>query len=59
MPVPKRRTSRSMRNSRRGHIKIKVPFCIRCAQCSESVLPHRVCSACGYYKGVQVTKAAE
>jgi len=25
-----------------------------CAQCGARVLPHRVCPACGFYKGRQV-----
>jgi len=27
---------------------------IRCAKCSEPVLPHRACSACGHYKDREV-----
>ncbi|HOK78627.1 MAG TPA: 50S ribosomal protein L32, partial [Verrucomicrobiota bacterium] len=26
----------------------------RCPQCAEPYIPHRVCPACGYYKGRQV-----
>ena len=29
---------------------------ILCAKCKEPVLPHRACSACGYYKGREVLK---
>jgi len=50
MAVPKRRTSRSKQGHRRSHhhaTAIQIQFC---KQCNEVVLPHRVCSNCGYYQ---------
>ncbi len=26
----------------------------RCAMCGAAIMPHRVCAACGHYKGRQV-----
>jgi large subunit ribosomal protein L32 len=60
--VPKRRTSRSKRNIRRAnHDKVTAPQLIACANCGEPVTPHRVCAACGHYKGreVKAKKAAK
>ena len=57
MAVPKRRTTRSKRDMRRAnHDKVVAPNIIPCANCSEPSVPHRVCAACGYYKGKQQTK---
>jgi len=51
MAVPKRRTSNAKQGTRRSHQHI-VPVQIQfCANCSEPVLPHRVCPQCGYYQG--------
>ena len=52
MAVPKRRTSQSKRDMRRAqHDKVVPPNLATCPKCGEPVLPHRVCAACGYYKG--------
>ena len=54
MAVPKRKTSRSKRDSRRGHIKLKVPALSQCSNCGTTTQPHRICPECGYYKGTEV-----
>ena len=55
MATPKRRTSRSKRNMRRAnHDKVTAPNLVPCPNCGEPVVPHRVCGACGQYKGRQV-----
>lgn len=51
MAVPKRRTSHSRQGHRRSHhhvTPVQIQYCVRC---NEPVLPHRVCSQCGYYQG--------
>lgn len=59
MAVPKRRTTRSKRNMRRAnHDKVVAPNLIPCPNCSEVMVSHRVCPACGYYKGRAITKKA-
>ena len=59
MGVPKKRTSKMRRDRRRAaNNKIKTPVQVnKCAKCSEPVLPHRACSACGHYKGREVIAA--
>jgi large subunit ribosomal protein L32 len=60
MAVPKRRTSRAKRDSRRAnHDRIEAPTVVRCPQCSEPTRPHRVCPSCGHYKGREVVKVEE
>jgi large subunit ribosomal protein L32 len=55
MAVPKRKTSKAKRDSRRAaNAKLTIPNTVECPQCHEPKLPHRVCAACGYYKGSEV-----
>jgi large subunit ribosomal protein L32 len=56
MAVPKRRTSSSKRDMRRAnHDKVTPVQYITCSNCGEVSLPHRVCGACGWYKGKLAT----
>ena len=55
MAVPKRRKSQSKRDMRRAnHDKVTPPNLAACPKCGEATPPHRVCPACGYYKGRRV-----
>lgn len=54
MPVPKRKTSRAVRDQRRSHDALPMPATSTCPQCHQPKPPHRVCPACGYYKGREV-----
>jgi len=54
MTVPKQKHTKSRRNKRRMHIYIKAPVLAKCLKCGKPVMPHTVCSNCGYYKGVEV-----
>lgn len=54
MPVPKRKTSRRVKRNRASHRALVAPNLSKCPQCSEAILPHRVCPECGYYKGKEV-----
>ncbi len=53
-PLPKYKVSKSAGGSRRSHNALKAPGLSICPQCGEKKLPHRVCSACGTYKGEQL-----
>lgn len=61
MPVPKRKLSRSRRNSRSANKGIQAkPFSIcKTDLCMNSLLGHTVCRECGIYNGIQVIKASE
>ena len=60
MAVPKRKTSRSKRDMRRAnHDKVSAPNVIPCPNCGDMMLPHRVCPACGHYKGREVVAKAQ
>ena len=55
MAVPKQRQNSSRTRRRRKHNikKIKVVQTQECKNCGEHKLPHKVCDACGTYRGVQ------
>ena len=57
MAVPKKKTSKSVRNMRRSHHALSAKNSIECANCGEPKLPHHVCSACGHYDGRSVVKS--
>ena len=54
MALPKRRFSRSRRDKRRLQQNLTAPTLTRCPGCGASIVAHRVCSACGSYRGRQV-----
>ncbi len=51
MPNPKHRHSKQRRDKRRTHDKAQVPTLATCSNCGATVLRHRVCTECGYYRG--------
>jgi len=59
MAVPKRRTSKSRRDMRRSHHALDAPKLAKCPECGAPKQPHRVCSACGSYKGRTVIETSE
>jgi large subunit ribosomal protein L32 len=60
MAVPKRKVSRARRDKRRSEVeKLSAPAFSTCENCNELKVPHRVCKACGFYKGSQVIAVKE
>ena len=53
MALPKRKHSKARRAKSRTHWKLKVAVLTKCPQCAASIVPHRVCAQCGYYRGRQ------
>ena len=52
MPNPKRKHTRSRRDSRRSaNWRLTAQSLSKCSNCGAPHLPHRVCPACGSYKG--------
>ncbi len=56
MAVPKGKISKAKKHSRRANWRLSVPGMIKCAQCGEYKMPHRICPACGYYNGKEIVK---
>ena len=54
MAVPKNKVSKARRDKRRANWKLLVPGMVKCPQCGELKLQHRVCKACGTYKGREI-----
>jgi large subunit ribosomal protein L32 len=59
MPNPKHRHSKTRRDLRRAHDFLKPKQTSNCTNCGKEKLPHRVCPACGHYKGREVMSGAE
>jgi len=60
MPVPKKRTSKSVKGMRRSHDALHPNKAIMiCDTCGAPKLMHRVCEACGTYRGHQVLPAKD
>ena len=57
MIAPKKKVSKQRKHKRRSSVwKLEMPGMVKCPNCGEFVLSHRVCKACGYYNGKQVLK---
>ncbi len=54
MAVPKQKHTKSRRNKRRMHIRLKAQALVKCPKCGKPTLPHTVCPNCGYYKSMEV-----
>jgi len=54
MPVPKRKLSRSRRDSRSACKFIRPKSFTHCTNCKEPIANHAACLSCGFYKGVKV-----
>ena len=60
MAVPKRKVSSARQHKRRSSVwKLEKPEIVKCPKCGEYNLYHRVCSACGYYKGKEIISKTE
>lgn len=60
MAVPKKRMSPRKRDQRRAqHDKVATPNLSPCPDCEELMVSHRVCPACGKYRGRQVIEIAQ
>ncbi|MFN2464536.1 MAG: 50S ribosomal protein L32 [Candidatus Dormibacteria bacterium] len=54
MAVPKERTSKSNKRSRRAHLALTRPALATCGQCKRMKRPHTICPNCGHYDGREV-----
>jgi large subunit ribosomal protein L32 len=51
MPVPKKRQGHARQMSRRANWKALLVTQTTCPHCGQVKMPHRLCTACGFYKG--------
>ena len=54
MAHPKHRVSKQRRDKRRTHDVAVVPTLATCSNCGATIMYHRVCPECGYYRGRQI-----
>lgn len=50
MSVPKQRHTKMRRDRKRKRFAIVVARTLTCSKCGKSILSHRVCQFCGYYR---------
>jgi large subunit ribosomal protein L32 len=48
-PLPKRKISRRRKRNRRSHQAISPAHLVKCENCGEYKVAHRVCPHCGFY----------
>ncbi|MBU4293271.1 MAG: 50S ribosomal protein L32 [Actinobacteria bacterium] len=54
--VPKNKKSKSKRDMRRTHDKLKIASIVECSRCHSKKIAHRVCENCGYYDNKEIIK---
>lgn len=57
MVVQQRRNSKTRKRKRRTHWKLTKPALVKCPNCGEYKLAHKVCPSCGKYGDRQVVEA--
>ncbi|MDI9408512.1 MAG: 50S ribosomal protein L32 [Candidatus Pacebacteria bacterium] len=56
MAVPKKKTSKSVRNMRRSHDSLVAISFGSCEHCGKAKRPHHICNSCGYYAKREVVE---
>ncbi len=56
MAVPKCKTSKQRKRTRKANWRITAPNLSECSHCHELIASHQVCPECGYYDGKQVVQ---
>ncbi|MCL5407590.1 MAG: 50S ribosomal protein L32 [Patescibacteria group bacterium] len=59
MAEPKKRLTSARSGARRSHLKSKKLNLSNCSKCQAAVLPHQVCTNCGYFRGKDILKLEE
>ena len=59
MAVPKKKMSKARTRMRRAHDSLSAPNRSACPQCGAPKESHRVCAACGHYRGEQIFEVAK
>lgn len=59
MSVPKQRHTKTRRDRKRKRFELEPVKTQICPKCGKQILPHRACSACGFYKGREVVNTVK
>ncbi|HEY3246422.1 MAG TPA: 50S ribosomal protein L32 [Phycisphaerae bacterium] len=57
--LPIKKTSKSLKRSRRAHHAIKARTLSACPKCGQAKLPHAACTNCGYVSARVMLKVAQ
>lgn len=57
MGLPSQKRTKSSARRRASHFALKKPSITTCQNCGASLLPHRACAKCGYFKGEKKVSA--
>lgn len=58
-PLPKRKLSKGRTHRRRSHHALKATRLVECSSCHAMRPFHKVCPACGTYRGMTVIQVKE
>lgn len=50
MGIPTQKRTKASARRRASHFGLKKPNVIKCSNCGASIMPHKACGKCGYYK---------
>ncbi|MDE2765250.1 MAG: 50S ribosomal protein L32 [Chloroflexota bacterium] len=53
-PLPKRKRTKAAKGANNAHNAIKRAAIVDCPHCRRPMMAHRVCPACGHYRGRDV-----
>ncbi len=53
MALPKKKMSRTRRNSRRAQDALSKIHLVKCPDCGSATRPHNICPTCGKFRGVE------
>lgn len=56
MSVPKKKRTKAANRRSNAHNALKSRSAVKCSNCGATLLPHRACAKCGYYKGEKKVK---
>ena len=57
--LPFRRISKTAKRQRITHLKKDAPTISTCSNCGATLVPHRACKKCGFYKGKEAIKTTK
>ncbi|MBU1202634.1 50S ribosomal protein L32 [Patescibacteria group bacterium] len=57
MSTPTKKRTKSQGGQRASHFALTKKITTKCSNCGQSIMPHRACPKCGYYKGTKKVAA--
>ncbi|MCX6740789.1 MAG: 50S ribosomal protein L32 [Candidatus Parcubacteria bacterium] len=54
MALPNQKRAKSRKRVRQYRLRLTKKTLGKCSKCGKAIMPHRVCSFCGYYKNQEI-----